>query len=348
MPASLIGQKRRVRMRDVATRCGVSISTVSLVLSGDARIPEDTARKVLQTVKAMEYRPSVLARSLARKGSRTIAVILHESAFAVNQPFYYQALEGIHDQTQPSGYKMLVEAATRAFLDRRYYLRLLKEQSVDGVVYMAASIKDNFLNEMARENYPFVLLGHRPAECDLPFVGTDEALAARMATEHLLKLGHKKIGFIAGPSDIWSGPNREKGYREALQTAEIVPEPNWIARCDFDPAKAEAAAVQLHELGMTAMLAASDWMAAGAIKGLFLKGLHVPSDVSVVGIEDLPIASITTPPLTTVRLHVKEMASQAAKTVLTWVNGPLNQRPNLETPVSPELIVRSSSGSPKS
>src|SRR5436190_24089010 len=97
-----LGSRKRIRMRDVATRCGVSISTVSLVLSGDARIPEDTARKVLQTVKAMEYRPSVLARSLAKKGSRTVAVILPEAAFTVNQPFYYEVLEAIHSLTQPS------------------------------------------------------------------------------------------------------------------------------------------------------------------------------------------------------------------------------------------------------
>src|SRR6185436_15704874 len=92
--------RRRVRMRDVANRCGVSISTVSLVLSGDARIPEDTARRVLQAVKAMEYRPSVVARSLARRASRTIGVILPEFAFSKNKAFYYQALQGIHAQTQ--------------------------------------------------------------------------------------------------------------------------------------------------------------------------------------------------------------------------------------------------------
>lgn len=341
------GQKRRVRMRDVATRCGVSISTVSLVLSGDARIPEDTARKVLQTVKAMEYRPSVLARSLAKKGSRTIAVILPESAFSVNQPFYYQALAGIHDQTQPAGFKMLVEAAGRAFLDRRYYLRLLKEQSVDGVVYMAAAIKDNFLNEMNRENYPFVLLTHRSVECDLPFIGADEEFAARLATEHLIQLGHKKIGFIAGSSEIWSGPNREKGFRAALQKAGLSVDPKWIARCDFDAARAELAAVELHAAGVTAVVTASDWMAAGAIKGLWSKRIRVPDDISVVGIDDLPVASVTTPPLTTVALNIREQASRAAKLILNWLSGPLTQRPPAEALGIPTLVVRSSSAPPK-
>src|SRR5579864_8789579 len=152
--------RKRVRMRDVATRCGVSISTVSLVLSGDPRIPEDTARRVLQAVKAMEYRPSVLARSLARRVSRTIGVIIPEFAFSHNQPFFYQALQGIHDQTQPAGYKMMVEAANQVFLSRRYYLRLLKEQSADGMIYMAAKLNDSFLAEMEKEPYPFVLLGN--------------------------------------------------------------------------------------------------------------------------------------------------------------------------------------------
>src|ERR1044071_4565780 len=121
-PGLISGMKKRVRMRDVANRCGVSISTVSLVLSGAARIPEDTTRKVLQTVKAMEYRPSILARSLAKRGSRTIGVILPESAFQKNQAYFYEVLEGIHSETQAAGYKMLVEAANRGFLERRYYL----------------------------------------------------------------------------------------------------------------------------------------------------------------------------------------------------------------------------------
>src|ERR1700759_3705529 len=132
-------------MRDVAERLGLSVSTVSLVLSGDTRIPEDTARRVLQTVKAMEYRPNLLARSLARRNSRTIAVILPEFALVRNKPFYFEALAGIHSQTQSAGYKIIVEAANRVFLARRYYLRMLKEQSADGMLYMAASINDGFL-----------------------------------------------------------------------------------------------------------------------------------------------------------------------------------------------------------
>lgn len=342
---SLSSQKRRVRMRDVAARAGVSISTVSLVLSGDTRIPEDTTRKVLQTVKAMEYRPSNLARSLARRGSRTIGVILPESAFTTNQPFYYQTLEGIHGETQPAGYKMLVEAATRAFLDRRYYLRLLKEQSVDAILYLAASVKDTFLNEMARENYPFVLLTHRPSEAGLPYIGAEESKGARMAVDHLLRLGHTRIGFVGGSADFWTGFSREQGYRQAMSLAKIDVASSWVVSGDSDAAKAASLVHDLLKAGVTAIFAANDWMAAGVLKGLWQAGKRVPNDVAVVGMDDLPISELTTPPLTTIRVGIREQAALATRYLLASLSTPASQRPPLPSLYTPELIVRSSCGS---
>lgn len=347
MTRSPMPDRHRVRMRDVANRCNVSISTVSLVLSGDARIPEDTARRVLQAVKAMEYRPSVLARSLARRTSRTIAVILPEFAFERNKPFYYQALQAIHSQTQPAGYKMLVEAANKSFLARRYYLRMLREQSADGMLYLAATVNDKFLSEIQKETFPFVLVGATVDGLDLPCSLTSDADGAKLAVKHLAKLGHKAIGHIAGPIDISHGRERERGYREAMKTAGLTVNPAWVARGDFDMRMAEKGARDLVDSGVTAIFAGSDVMAIGALRALRSLKKRVPEDVAVVGMDDLEMASWTNPGLTTVRYDISTMAELATKFVIRRAQSPVISKNPLSEVPPPELTIRESCGAKK-
>ena len=341
-----MNSKKRVRMRDVANRCGVSISTVSLVLSGDSRIPEDTARRVLQAVKAMEYRPSVLARSLARRISRTIGVILPEDAFTHNKAFYYEALQGIHAHTQPAGFKMVVEAANRVFLARRYYLRLLKEQSADAMIYLAASLNDTFLTEMEKEPYPFILVGSYVDNSNLVCARSDDFAGARMGVEHLLKLGHKAIGHIAGSPEVSHGRDRENGYREAMRAAGLEIQSSWVAQAHFDFAQAESVTKSLLDAGVTAIFAASDVMAYGALKALRDLGKRVPGDIAVVGMDDLEMSSWLNPPLTTVRYDIRTMAEQATKYAIRRIQSPAPQKPAFEIP-PPQLIVRGSCGAQK-
>ncbi len=338
------GPRRRVRMRDVATRCDVSISTVSLVLSGDPRIPEDTARRVLQAVKAMEYRPSVIARSLARRYSRTIGVILPEFAFHRNQPFYYQALQGIHAQTQPAGYKMVVEAANKVFIERRYHLRLLKEQSADGVIFMAASLNDLFLTEMEKEPYPFAMLGATADGVNLLSAQGDDFAGAQMAVSHLISLGHKKIGHISGLATISFGREREKGYRQSMKDAGLTVDPSWVISGELDNTQAENAALKLVEAGVTAIFAGADVMAYGALRALKKVGRRVPEDMAVIGMDDLDMSACITPSLSTVRYDIAQMASQAAHFVIKQIHNPTIQKTLLGEMPKPRLIIRETCG----
>ncbi len=345
-PEPLSTSRKRVRMRDVANRCGVSISTVSLVLSGDARIPEDTARRVLQAVKAMEYRPSVLARSLARRISRTIGVILPEHAFTRDKAFYYEALQGIHDQTQPAGFKMVVEAASRGFLERRYYLRMLKEQSADAMIYLAAGLNDTFLNEMEKEPYPFILVASTVENTSLPCARSDDFTGARMATEHLIKLGHKAIAHVAGNANVSRGRDRERGYRAAMQAAGFEVRPEWVVQAEFDFSLAEKVAPGLIGTNVTAIFAASDVMAYGVLKALREAGKRVPEDIAVVGMDDVEISNWLNPPLTTVRYNIRSIADAATRYALKRIQSPQPQAPDFQIP-APELVIRASCGAKK-
>lgn len=338
------GESKRVRMRDVANRCGVSISTVSLVLSGDPRIPEDTTRRVLQAVKALEYRPSVVARNLARRSSRTIGVILPEFAFEKNSSYFYQALRGIHSQTQPSGYKLIVEAANRVFLERRYYHRLLKEQSADGVIYMAAESGDRFLNDMHAEPYPFVLLDCEVDNTDLPIVGPDGRRAAEIAVEHLVSLGHEKIAHLAAVLSTTAGKSRLAGYQGAMKKAGLEVDPSWVAECGSAMVVAEKEAERLANAGVTAIVAANDTMAYAAIRGCYQTDHRVPDDVSVVGLDNLPMSEWMSPAVTTVDTRIADIAALTAKFVINRVQSPLVQKDMLSDVPEPALIVRQSSG----
>jgi len=335
---------KRVRMQDVADRCGVSISTVSLVLSGDARIPEDTTRRVLQTVKALEYRPSVVARNLARRFSRTIGVILPQFAFEKNQPFYYQALQGIHSQTQTAGYKMVVEAANPSFIERRYYHRLLKEQSADGMIYMAAGINDGFLSEMQAEPYPFVLVGGVAEGVSLPTVKGPDFEGAKMAVRHLLKLGHKKIGHVAGSKTHSMGRDRERGYYAAMEEAGLSPQKEWVQNGDFDLGTAESAALQLQSKRVTALFAGNDMMAMGVLRGLRKKGVKVPAEMAIMGMDDLTLSQWVSPALSTVRFDISSLAGLAAQYVIKKIHAPLIGKDFLTDVPKPELIIRDSCG----
>lgn len=344
MPIRPDPNSKRVRMRDVANRLGVSISTVSLVLSGDPRIPEDTVRRVLAAVKAMEYRPSVLARSLARRVSRTIGVVLPEFAFQRNKPFYYQALQGIHSQTQPAGYKMIVEAANRVFLARRYYLRMLREQSADGMLYLAATLDASFLNEMEKEQFPFILVGSYAEGVNLPIAKSHDFAGAKMAVQHLIKLGHKSIGHIAGPSEVSNSRDRSNGYSQAMKDAGLNVQPNWIAPGNYDLEQSEKAAEDLVRAKVTAIFAGSDVMAYAALRALRKMAVKVPGDVALVGMDDLEMSSWTNPSLTTVRYDIRTIAELATKYVIRRVQSPILQKSPLEDIPAPELVVRESCG----
>lgn len=339
--------RKRVRMRDVAARAGVSVSTVSLVLSGDLRIPEDTTRKVLQTVKAMEYRPNIIARSLARKGSRTIGVILPEQAFVRNQAFYYQALQGIHAHTQPAGYKLVVEAANKIFLERRYYHRLLKEQSADGMIYMAATLQDQFLSEMTKEPTPFVLLGFSVDQIGLPIVSINNQLGAEMGVRHLISLGHKQIGFVGGSLNLSAGRDRQAGFISAMKEAGLSALPDMMVDGEFGSSEAEVAVARLLEKKCSALFVAADTMAYGVLRAARKVGLRVPDDLAIVSMDNLAMAEWMTPALTTVNTHVVELGGHAARFVLRHVKNPQANKANVEGLPQPELIIRESCGAQK-
>lgn len=214
------------------------------------------------------------------------------------------------------------------------------------MVYLAASINDSFLGEMEREPYPFVLVGAYVDGADLPCFRTDDREGGRMATKHLISLGHKSIGHIAGSAEISTGRDRELGYRDAMAAAGLTVQPSWVVPGHFDTDQAERVTNDLLMAGVTAIFAGSDVMAYGALRALKTAGRRVPNDVAVVGMDDLEMSAWVNPALTTVRYDVRLLAELATKYLMRRIQSPVNQKPSTETP-APELIVRESCGAKK-
>jgi LacI family transcriptional regulator len=300
---------QRVTMKDVAEHCGVSLSTVSLVLSGDQRIPPATTQRVLEVVKALGYRPNVIARNLAKQRSKTLGVVLPDLGAVVDQSFFGEALKGVYAETSRQGYRLLLEIATPQFLSRRFYLRLLKENSVDGLIYLGATLKDDHLREVEPYHFPFLFIGGYLDDARISYVAIDNEAGSYMAVKHLIDLGHRRIGHAAGPVIFSSARDRIRGYRRALEEAGIAFDPALVVDGHYRADVTQEVTRQLIAKKVTAIFAGSDWMASGAMRAVKEAGLRVPQDVSIIGCGDLELARLVDPPLTTVKYDIKALAS---------------------------------------
>ncbi|HRY29166.1 MAG TPA: LacI family DNA-binding transcriptional regulator [Elusimicrobiota bacterium] len=337
---------RRVTMKDVAEHCGVSLSTVSLVLSGDQRIPPDTTQRVLEVVKALGYRPNLIARNLAKQRSRTLGVVLPDLGAVVDHSFFTEALKGVYSETSRQGYRLLLEIATPQFLSRRFYLRLLKENSVDGIVYLGTTLKDDFLREIEPYQYPFLMVGGYLDDAQLSYVAVDNEAGAHMATKHLIDLGHRRIGHIAGSAAVSSARDRLRGYRRALEEAGIPFEPTLVVDGHYKADVAQEVCRGLLANKVTAVYAGSDWMASGAFRAIKEAGLRIPQDVSVIGSGDLDLARLVEPPLTTVKYDISMVAADGTRRIIQQIES--GEPPAVFQEKYPvQLMVRQSSSPPK-
>jgi LacI family transcriptional regulator, galactose operon repressor len=322
-----------VRLRDVAAAAGVDPSVVSRVLSGDARlsIRPETRQRVLETAARLGYRPNTAARTL--KTARTMAIGMLVPDLA-NQN-YAAIAQGAEERASAAGYTLLV--AHGAPTDRLIDLH----GRIDGLLVGIATSETPRLGDFGG-GIPALLVNRREP-CGIPSVTVDDEAGAALATEHLLALGHRRIGHVAGPQNADTARRRLRGFTNALAAAGIAVDPAQIAETSFDEAGGHVAATRLLRLEPrpTALLVANVRAAIGVLAAARRLGLGVPEDVSIVCFHDAPFASYLDPPLTTVRLPLGEMGRQAVDNLLALLAGRHVEDTMVATP--PELVVRASS-----
>jgi DNA-binding LacI/PurR family transcriptional regulator len=332
---------RPLVMADVAARAGVSHQTVSRVINGHHSVAPDTRKRVQQAIAELGYRPNLAARALVTGSTRTIGLV----TVKINQYGPAQTMLGLESAARAAGYSMSVSILDEATaVAMREAVDLFVAQSVDAVV--ALTTYDDAAEALRSLEAPVPLVAVQVGGGeDRPAVGVDQETGARLATRHLLSLGHATVHHVTGPADSQEARARVEGWRAELAAVSApVPETlqgDWTPSSGYDAGRCLAARMRAGE-SVTAVFAANDQMALGLLAALHEEKLSVPGDVSLVGFDDLPEAPDFTPPLTTVRQDFAELGRRGVQLVLARLSGG-DLHPE---PVPPALIVRASTGPP--
>lgn len=338
--------RRRVTSLEVAKEAGVSRTTVSLVLNNTPRsgISDDTRRRVIDAARKLDYHPNVAGRRLASGRTSTVAFVMHQSPErAAVDLFLPQVLRGLNACLRLNGYHILFRPVDPK-ISQDGYAYLVYEGHVDGVVLSGPQLVESEAVTLNSQGLPIVLTGRLPGH-EVPYVDADNYQGAQLATNHLISLGHRRIGLITNaPRTYIASRERYRGYQDALLAADLIYEPELIQEGNFTSESGYLAMNALLDLPVlpTAVFVASDVVAFGAIQAINERRLDIPGDIAVVGFDDVSVSRFIEPHLTTIHLPAYDLG---------WIAGQLSmQLINKEEPVSngrllsTELVVRSSCG----
>jgi DNA-binding LacI/PurR family transcriptional regulator len=329
-----------ISIKDIARAAQVSHSTVSRALRNSSLVNPDTRALIQRIAEEKGYTVSAVARSLATSKTGTIGVVVTTIA----DPFAGEVVSGVEEFALSRHYAVLLAAGHGDPERELLAVHTLQERRVDGILVMASRIGALYLQMLSKLRAPIVLINsHHPGEF-VHSVRIDDAGGARMATRHLADLGHRRIGYIGDKFGFQSDMERFRGYREILEEAGFGFEPELVAHGDGTPSSGMAAARRL--LGRadppTAIFCYNDRQAIGAMRAIRDCGLRVPSDLSLVGFDDLFLSSFTDPPLTTIRQPKREMGFLAGEILLQLLGG---EKPESRVTTG-ELVVRESTAPP--
>jgi LacI family transcriptional regulator, galactose operon repressor len=334
-----------VRLADVARAAGVGTSIVSRVLNADptVSIRPDTRERILVAARDLNYRPNAFARGLKLARTMTLGMVMPNLAYPVNA----EIIRGAERRAAASGYVMLLADAEEFHQAGEAYQRLLLERRVDGLLIASASSTESFLEELARETLPFILLNRRVRHVG-PSVTVDDARGMEIAVEHLVALGHRRIAHIAGPRDADTARRRLAGFRLGMKTAGLRVSTGAVVESPLEEEGGYRAMEQLlsRRPRPTAVAIWSLAAAVGAMAAAKRAGVDVPGELSLVGFHDAPIVAYLDPPLTTVRMPLGEMAERSVDSLLQLVAGHRVGDVVVRTP--PALVLRASTGQPSS
>ncbi|AEV19698.1 MULTISPECIES: LacI family DNA-binding transcriptional regulator [Geobacillus] len=330
-------------IKDVAKRANVSTATVSRVLRNAGNVTEETRQRVLEAIEALNYQPNVLGRYLRRMETETVLVVVPD----ITNPFFSKVLRGIEAVALKHGYQVLLGDTQNDVRLEEQYLNLLPQRQVDGMIFLTARIRKELVEEMARQ-FPIVLACEYLEGADIPTVSIDNISSARKATEHLIRLGHCRIAHLSGPMNIILSRDRLRGYQQALAQHELEADAALVQEGDFTYESGYNLTLKLLALEKppTAIFAANDEMAIGAIKAVRHRGGRVPDDVAVVGFDDIQMASIFEPSLTTIAQPMFEIGQKAMELLLALIEGTSARRRQLVLP--DRLVIRDSCGGERS
>jgi LacI family transcriptional regulator len=331
----------RVTIKDVASRAGVSVATVSKVINNRYGVAEETFARVQAVIDELGYESSLVAQSLRSHQTNILGILVSDL-----EPFSTELLKGAAVGIRNTGYELVVYSAGGLERDHdgweRRYLSRISGTLTDGVIIVTPTVVD------APHTGPLVAVDPHTGPSDLPTVDSDNLKGARLATEYLIGLGHRRIGFLAGRPDLESARLREQGYRDALAAAGIRFDPELVQVGEFRLSPAAQAAGRLLDLKPrpTAIFAANDLSAIETVKVAEARGLSVPDDLSIIGFDNIPESALSSPPLTTIDQSLQRMGYEAVRMLVDLIQDDLTGPTHVTLPT--ELVIRQSCRPPKS
>lgn len=325
---------RRMTMKDVAKAAGVGLGTVSRVFSGSEQVAADTRQRVLETARQMDYRPSALGRGLKLQRTNTIGLIAGD----VSSSFCGELAQGVLSAAKGLGRHVIVCSTGGDPAAEREFAEMLLQQHVDGIIAIPTGENPDAWDAALRLGVHVVFVDRTVDDVAVPTLIADNVAGSRSAVEYLLALGHRRIGYLGGPLTQTSGRQREDGYWLAHEAAGVPVAEELIARSPFTRDTAHASALRVLQAGPTAVFAANNVLAEGALGAILDSGLRVPDDISLAMFDDVPWARVTRPAITAVSQPARQMGEQAVG--LAAAPGPVSEAQVRVLPTS--FIIRQS------
>jgi LacI family transcriptional regulator len=333
-------------IRDVARLADVSISTVSLALNTPDRVSADTRRRVEEAARQVGFSANPIAQSLKRGRSRLIGMVVAD----ITNPFFGRLLREIERRASEAGYMVVVCDTDANPETERAILKHLSGQRVAGLILSPTGRSETSLDQIRNLAMPFVLFDHRLEGVTSDYVGTDNDLAAAMLTEHLIRLGHRRIALIGGTPGLYTAERRRAGYEATLRAHGLPVDPGLVADGQYDGDGGYAAAMRLMTRAgerPTAILAASNVMGIGALQACNELSIRCPEDVSLAGIDDVPWSNVIRPRITASVQPIDDMARAACRMLMDRIAAaPGTVLPCRDAVLAPHLVIGGSTAPP--
>lgn len=324
-------------IKDIARIAGVAPSVVSRALNNKYGVKESTRQRIVEIARELGYYPNSAARSLVTRRTEMIGVVMAD----ISEPYYSQTIKGMEYLATQTGYTLLFSNSYENVEQGQVLHKMISGERVDGLVIVGSNIQEkSFISTLLEREIPFVLVERNFSDPRVNCIWVDNVRGGYLATKFLIDKGHKKIAHIAGNLYFQVALDRIEGYKRALAEAGIGFTEEWVAAGDFLTEGGYQAMKELLPLGCTAVFAANDAMAYGALQAIWEAGLSVPDDIAIIGFDDLEFSGLTNPPLTTVRQPRYEMGRRSVEILVSVLR---DKQPNgVKICFQPEITVRRS------
>jgi len=339
-------RSNRPTIVDIAKSVGVSNTTVSRVLRGDLRIGQNTREKVFQTARELNYRPNIMARALVNRGSSLIGFVIRH----IQSGFFSEIISGVQNELEKKGYSIILCSSAMSHKDEHDHLKVLVDKQVEGILVTPVSSEGanrKLYADIVKSRIPMVMVTNPKEGLDIPYVKVDNVLGGYLAARHLLELGHRRIAYISPDRDRLfhhkkslhsENIERYDGFRQALLEYGAKDAFHIAEACNESVNEGTIDEILTCSPRPTAIFAYSDMMAIKAIRLLEARGFEIPKDFSVVGFDDMDIAALVNPGLTTIAQPKEELGARSARLLLGLLDGQVPEA----LVIAPELIVRCS------